>query len=787
MSDRNTVFTDSFEDEGEDFNLMEYLMRYMRYWYLFPIFLFISLSLAVLYLKTSQQVYLTRAVLLIKDQKKGIGGSSSDILQELSQFGGNKLVENEIEVFKSQALMQRVISDLGLGITYTTQDGLRTKVLYNASPVIVRPDTLFAYAYEEPMEIKLNGNQFSINDEEKEFSYGKKLKNSWGVFTVLRGIPDSTVHEVNVVFKEERSLLESILKNLEVKQPNVKSTVLELTYEDPSTVRGKDILNKLLDVYVKSSLNDKNIEVSNTLKFIENRLDLITGELVEVEKDVESYKRNQSLTDISAESTIFLESIKDNDKRLNEVNNQLNVLNDVERYIQSNLQGVVAPATYMISDPVLVSLLTKFNEMVLEKERLALTTKENNPLMQTLTNQVEATRRAINENIRSLKNTLTVTQQSLEGINKRFTTGLRSIPQKEREYISIKRQQTIKEGLYLYLLQKREETALTYAASVTDSRIIDQPVSTVKPIKPKSLLVMAGAGVAGFAIPLLLINLLFLLNNTVQSREQIEKASNATILGEIGVLKNNKNKPEEGVIQMANKSAVAEQFRALRTNLQYLGNSEKPVRKLMFTSTIGGEGKSFVSINLGASLAFSDKKVVLIGLDLRKPTLHERLNVSNFKGASTYLIGQGKLEDLVVETKVHPNLHVLPSGPIPPNPSELLSNGRLETMIEELSKKYDYVLVDAPPYGLVTDAAIIADYVEATLYLVRYNYTILPNLKRIGELKKAGNFPKLSVVYNGVNYGSGYGYGYGYGYYTEAEQDTLTKAIRGVRKWIRQG
>lgn len=786
MSDKNTVFTDSFEEEGNEFNLLEYLMRYLRYWYLFPLFLFLTLSAAFLYLKTSQQVYLTRAVVLIKDQKKGIGGSSADILQELSQFGGSKLVENEMEVFKSQALMERVINDLGLNITYTAQDGLRHKVLYNTSPVIVRTDTLFEYAYEEPMEIHLVGDKFTINDEEKEFAYGKKLKNSWGEFTVLRGIPDSTVTSVNVIFKEQRSLLESMLKNLEVKQPNIKSTVLELTYEDPSTSRGKDILNKLLEVYVRSSLNDKNIEVSNTLKFIENRLDLITGELVEVEKDVESYKRTQGLTDIGAESTIFLESIKDNDKRLNEVSNQLSVLNDVERYIQSNLQGVVAPATYMISDPVLVSLLTKFNELALEKERLALTTKENNPLLQTLTNQVAATRQAINENIRSLKNTLTVTQQNLENINKRFSTGLRAIPQKEREYISIKRQQTIKEGLYLYLLQKREETALTYAASVTDSRIIDQPVSTVKPIKPKPLVVILGAGIAGVAIPLLLINLLFMLNNTVQSRDQIERGANTTILGEIGVLKTNKNRPEDGVIQMTSKSAVAEQFRALRTNLQYLGN-DNSVRKLMFTSSIGGEGKSFVSINLGASLAFSDKKVVLIGLDLRKPTLHERLGVSNLRGASTYLIGQGKLEDLIVKTKVHPNLDVLPSGPIPPNPSELLANGRLGPMIKELSEKYDYVLVDAPPYGLVTDAAIIAEHIDATLFLVRYNYTVIPNLKRIGELKKAGHFPKLSVVYNGVNYGGGYGYGYGYGYYTETEQDKFTKMLHSVKRWIRQG
>lgn len=785
MSEKNTVFTDLAEDNSESFDLLEYLSRYLRYWYLFPIFLITIFSVAILFLKTSQQVYLTKAVILIKDQKKGMGGNSADILQELSQFGGNKLVENEIEILKSQALMERVIQDLGLQVTYLKKDGLRSAVLYNTSPVVVRVDTLYEYAYEEPLEIHLAENSFSINDEEKKFAFGKKVRNEWGQFTILPGLPDSTISSVKVVFKDRRVLLESMLKNLEIKQPNIKSTVLELSYEDPSPERGKDILSKLLDVYAKSSLNDKNIEVSKTLQFIENRLDLITGELLEVEKSVESFKRNQSLTDISTESTIFLESIKDNDKRLNEVTNQLSVLNDVERYIQSNLQGVVAPATYMISDPVLVSLLTKFNDLVLERERLALTTKENNPLLVTLTNQVAATRQAINENIKSLKNTLTVTKQNLESVNKRFATGLKSIPQKEREYISIKRQQSIKEGLYLYLLQKREETALTYAASVSDSRIIDVPTTSVKPISPKPLIVLLAALVAGFAIPLFLINVLFLLNNTVQTKEQIEKMTNATILGEIGVLNANSKRPEDAVIQMASKSAVAEQFRALRTNLQYLGAGSK-VRKLMFTSSIGGEGKSFVCLNLGASLAFSDKKVVVVGLDLRKPTLHDRLQVPNFKGASNYLIGQGQLEDLVQKTKVHENLHVLTSGPIPPNPSELLSNGRLQIMLDELAKTYDYVLVDAPPYGLVTDAAIIADHIDASFYLVRYNYTILPNLKRISDLKKNGNFPNLSVIYNGVSYGSGYG-GYGYGYYSEAEQGKWTKLLHNVKKWIRQG
>ncbi len=341
---------------------------------------------------------------------------------------------------------------------------------------------------------------------------------------------------------------------------------------------------------------------------------------------------------------------------------------------------------------------------------------------------------------------------------------MRSIPQKEREYVGIKRQQSIKEGLYLYLLQKREETALGYAATVTDSRLVDAPQASYNPIKPMKALVWLGSGLGGLLLPALLINVLLLLNNTVQTRDEIQKVTHVSVLGEIGHMKNVKNVPgDEAIIKMTSRTAVAEQFRALRTNLQYLGDGS--CRVIMFTSSIGGEGKSFISINLAASLAYSDKKVLLIGLDLRKPTLHERLLVSNKYGVTNCLIGQGNVDDYIQPTGIHPRFDVLTSGPIPPNPSELLSNGRLPILLAELRERYDYILIDSPPFGLVTDSALIARHADATLYVVRFNYTLVDHLKRIGELQRAHRFTNLSVIFNGVKYGGGYGYGYGYGGY----------------------
>jgi tyrosine-protein kinase Etk/Wzc len=783
------VHQEFFDDEEQEFDLNAYIRRYFRFWYLFPIFLAITITCAFFYLKITQPVYSTKTTILIKDEKKGLGGSQGDILSELStQFGGNKLVENELEIIKSQTLMEQVIKDLSLDVSYTSKDGLRTINLYSATPVIVKPEVITELGYEEPLLIRIaDSTHFRFNNEDQLFTFGQRFNNQWGAFVVEKGAK-SDFTDIEISFSETKKLAEGMLKKLSVQQPNVKSTVLELTYEDVNVQRSKDVLNKLLDVYVQSSLNDKNGEASNTLKFIENRLGLITGELGDVEKDVESYKTNQGITDISVESQLFLENIKENDSKLNEVNTKISILESVDNFVQNAEAGAVAPATYMIDDPVLVSLLNKFNELELQRERYARTTTAKNPLLETINTQLDGTRQAIKENVQNLKRGMAVTKKNLENINTRFSAGLRSIPKKEREYVGIKRQQSIKEELYLYLLQKREETALAYASTVTDSRLIDAPITTFDPIKPKRSLIWLGSFAAGIIIPILLINLIFMLNNTVQGRDEIEKRTGSSVLGEIGLMKTTKGQPaSESIIKMTSRSAVAEQFRALRTNLQYLGDGT--CRTLMFTSSIGGEGKSFISINLAASLAFSDKKVILLGMDLRKPSLHERLELSNKKGVSNYMVGQTNLDDLIHSTGVHPKFDVMVSGPLPPNPSELLSNGRLPQLIAELKERYDYILIDSPPYGLVTDAALIAEHVDASLYVVRYNYTILDHLSRIGELRRSKRFANLTVIFNGVNYGAGYGYGYGYGgygygYYTDDKKPKGMELRQQIKKLV---
>jgi capsular exopolysaccharide synthesis family protein len=782
---------EQMEESENKFDLQNYIRGYLRYWFLFPLCLAIAFTAAFFYLQVKQPVYLSKAKLLIKDEKKGLSGGN-DFIEEMAQFGGNKLVENEIEILKSQSLMEQTIRELQLDVNIETTDGLRTVDLYKTSPVIVKPELISEFGLQNPLVIRLiDANTFSINDEDAKYQFGQKFRNPWGLFAVLKGA-ESQYKEVRVSFSDVKRLTSNMLTRLEVLKPNQKSTVLELTFEDTSIQRGKDVLNKLLDVYVQSSLNDKNSEASNTLKFIESRLGLITGELGDVEKDVESYKRTAGVTDISAESNLYLQNIKENDAQLNDVNIKISVLESVDNYIKNAGDGAPAPATYMINDPILVSLLTRYNDLQIQREKYAQTTQASNPLLGTINTQIANTRQAIRENVQNLRRGLDVTKSSLEGVNSRFSAGLRSIPQKEREYVGIKRQQSIKEGLYLYLLQKREETALGYAATVTDSRLVDAPIAALSPIKPKRMYVWLGSGAAGILVPLILINLLLMLNNTVQTREEIEKLAHISVIGDIGHMKTEKDQPAEAIIKMTSRSAVAEQFRALRTNLQYLGDGT--CRVIMFTSSIGGEGKSFVSINLAASLAYSDKRVLLIGLDLRKPTLHERLQLSNKYGASNCLIGQGSPEDFIQPSEVHPKFDVLTSGPIPPNPSELISNGRLAVMLADLRKQYDYILIDSPPFGLVTDSALIEKYVDATLYLVRFNYTLVDHLRRLSDIQKVNRFNNMSVIFNGVKYGAGYGYGYGYGYggygygyYGQEKESKIQNFESRLRKMMSRG
>ena len=769
-----------FDKEEEKIDLRSIAYRYIRNWYLFVIFLLLAFVGAFFYLVYSRPVYEVSSVVLIKDDKKGLGGN--DFLKDLEMMGGNKIVENEMEVFKSRSLMKKVVESLRLNVIYTKKANPVDVDLYGKSPIWMQIEQMKKPVYNQKFIVRLlNHAKFEILIEDKvagEYSFGQvvyqPLLGKFRVFsnnTILKNNED-----IDVQFANIDGIIQGNLGKLDVSLLNQKSTVIKLSYQETSPNRGKDILRKLHEAYILASLGDKNTEASNTLRFIDERLGLISNELTVVEKDVELYKSAAGFTDISSESNLFLEKVKETDSKLNEVGIQVKVLEGVEKFLNTPGSNV-SSVTSMINDPSLSLLISKLSELELQREKYARTVQVGNPLLETVNTQVSNTKAAIRENINNQKRGLIISRTNLAGLNRSIEASIRSIPKKEREFVSIKRQQGIKESLYLLLLQKKEETAISYASTVSDSRLIDEAFVSASPIKPIPNTIYLIAILIGLGVPILIINIKVILNDKISSRAELEQKTNSIpILGEVG------NKPKNIVgplLDTKSNNFIAEQFRILRTNLQYLIQGQKACKKILVTSSISGEGKSFISLNLAASLASAGQKVILINLDIRKPKLHEYLNLSNNKGIVNYLIGQGKASDFVQLTS-EPNLSFVASGPIPPNPAELLSSNKLQEFIKELENDYQYILIDCSPNGLVTDAQLAAPLVDATIFIVRHEYTPQRAMLPLSNLYDEKKFPSLTVIYNGVKGNASYGYGYGYGYYGETTKPSIWSKLKGL-------
>ncbi|MBB3836423.1 capsular exopolysaccharide synthesis family protein [Runella defluvii] len=755
--------------KDQDFNLRLIIFKYLRYWYWFILSLFFSLAVSYFYLQYTTPIYRVSASLLIKDEKKGMT-SGNQILKDLEISGGSKIVENEIEILKSRNLIENVINELNLTVGYYEEGRFRDSELFKKSPITLNYTQLQNNAYQTPLYIQTIDNQhYRLLNQDKNnlgtYLYTQPVNSGYGRFRVFISKKEIIPNQIiKIFFYDKENLIESLTQQLQVNLLNTKSTVLEVGLETNDPDKGKIILAKLLDAYSYSSLQDKNREASNTMRFIEERLKLITGELVNVEKDVETYKSSQGITDLSTEANLFLEKVKDNDTKLNEVDIQLKVLDGVERYLQSG-QGQIAPATLMVTDPILTSFIEKLGELELQKEKVSRSVQPGNPFLETLNTQISNTKQAIRESVNNQKKGLSITKSGLQSLNTRFETTIRAIPRKEREFVSIQRQQNIKENLYLILLQKREETALSYASTVTDSRIIDLPHSTSSPIKPRKRTIYLISFLIGFIFPILVLHLKEMLNDKVQTKKEIEQETSVSIFGEIAL------KPKEvksPLLDTKSRSFITEQFRILRTNLQYINsNSNNDLgRVILFTSSNSGEGKSFVTLNLAASIAALGKKVVVLELDLRKPKLSDYLSLPRDHGITNYLIGNTTPDSILQKTGVD-NLSLIATGPLPPNPSELLSNGRIKSLLELYRQQFDYILIDTPPVGLVTDAVILSPLIDACFYIVRHDMTPKRDLLIVSELKKNDKFKSISIIFNGVNYRNSREYRYGYGYGTK--------------------
>lgn len=740
----------------------ELLFKYLPYWPLFLSLFAIGISAAWVYLHYTLPIYETSATILVKDEKKGV--DDANLMAQLDLFGSKKLVENEIEVINSRMLMRAVVKNLSLYAPVTAKARIISKPAYVISPVMVQvrnPDSLVP---EKMVFFNYDYQKQSVTIDSKTYPL-----NQWFTdrLNTIRFVPNPNYEapeEQTPLYFSLVSVKEAtdiVLNGLKVAQATKLSSVIDLKINDAVPKRGEDILNGLISVYNAAAINDKNALASNTLKFINERLELVVSELDSVELGIQKYKTDEGIVDITAQGQLYLDNVGANDQKLSQIDVQLAVMDQVEKYVQSKSdQPGIVPSTFGVDDPVLTELLGKLYDLEVQYEGLRKTTAENNPLLLSIRNEIDKIKPNILENIHSLRRNLEAGKGNLSGTSNQYASILKKLPQKERGLVEISRQQTIKNGIYSFLLQKREETALSYNSAVADTRIVDNADSSIHPVSPKAVLVymialtLAVVG-GGFVIAIREV-----FNQNIVFRSEIEQYTSVPVIGEIM----QEDSGSTIVIGDGKRSIIAEQFRQLRTALAYIGINNRK-KKILLTSTISGEGKSFLAANMAVSLGLTNKKVVLLEMDLRKPKLSELFNVSREVGLTNYFIGSKEADHIIKSTAVSKNVFIIPSGAIPPNPSELILNGRLEELLKYLETIFDYIIIDSAPVSPVTDAYILSPMCDATLYIVRHGVTPKVAIKMLDENIRMRTLKNMAIIFNGVkNRGIGqYGYGYGYG------------------------
>lgn len=746
------------EQDNNEPNLREAFFPYLRQWKWFLISVVFFLLLGYLYVELSTPVYKIESDLLIKDNKKNVG-SSNDLLKDLNLFSSDKIIDNEIQILKSKTIIENVVHDLKLQTEYINTDGLKKKDEYQSLPFSVELLKPYAKAYETTLLVQyINANEVDVNG--KRYKAASPIETECGIVLVKpTGLPFISKQPLEIKFHDIADRVQDYSNKLRVEPVSKLATVLIITIEDAIPQRGKDFLNKLVDEYNNAAVADKNKETAKTLDFIKDRLEVISQELNSVEKNVEQYKSNNNITDVSEESKVFLQSVGDNDNELNKIAIKLSILNNLEDYIDKNgNKPSTLPSMLGIDDPTLLGLVSQLGDVELKRLSLLQTVPEPNPMVAPYTDQVNALKEAIVESVHNLKKGLEVTQQQLKTKNSQFDAMIKQVPTTERGLLDVMRQQEIKNALFTYLLQKREETSMQLASGVADSRTIDPAISSIHPVKPVKILVYLIVFLLGVITPTAVIYILVLLNVKVNRRQDIEKLTSAPIVAEIS----HSNVPSNLLVSTKPRSMIAEQIRALRTNMQFIIPDEGQ-KVILFTSSMSGEGKSFISLNFGASLAMAGKKVVILDLDLRKPRLHTGLEMENTPGLSNFLIGKAGIDQVIRQIPLQKNYYIIDSGPIPPNPAELLANGHIQGLIAQLKQDFDYIILDAPPVGLVTDAQILSGFADATLYIVRHNYTAKGQIHALNNLYLNKKFNNLNIIVNSIDHQSGYGYGYGYG------------------------
>ncbi|HEY6503116.1 MAG TPA: polysaccharide biosynthesis tyrosine autokinase [Chitinophagaceae bacterium] len=738
--------------------------KYIPYWPVFVVLMAVTIFCAWFYLRITPKVYEASASIMVTDESKGT--NEGGMMKEFNQLSSNKIIENETEILKSKTLMTDVVRTLHLYASFYEEGEMGPISAYNTSPVTIEATNPDGIRKVQKVEFSFSNKDSMVVIGSVKYPMNKTLKTPYGE---LKFVPNKhfsykAVKPLYFILKSTRAAAGSFASKLKATASRT-STVITLNLRDEVPERSEEVLNQLIIAYNNASIAEKNRLASATLDFVDKRLAMVKSELEQIEEKSKTYKKTQGAVDIGSQGQLYLKSVNDGDQKLSDINIQIAVLDQVDKYIQSKDKNAqLNPSTLGLKDPVLTDYLNKITEKELAYEKLKQTTGENNPLATSIKGEIEKLKPGIMENIRNQRSSLEASKLNLHATNNTFSSMLQNIPQKERELIEINRDQTIKTGIYQYLLQKRDAVELAIQGNTLDSRVVESALALPDPVAPKSSMIYMMALVVAIGLPVGFIAIKGMFSRKVTFRQEIENLTSYPIVGEIAFDKSK----DPIVIQEGKRTFIAEQFRMIRTSLAYLGVNHAGKKRIMITSSLSGEGKSFVALNLSLSLAMTGKKVVLIELDLANPSLSSKLNVHYEQGASNYLKGECEPEEVIKRTAVNNNLFFLPCGPLPDNPSELLMSERLKDLLDYLEDIFDYVVIDSAPATLLSDAYVLSPMCHATLYVVKHKFTPKSYLERLDQENSVNRLHNLGIIFNGIRSRgfskNGYGYGYGYGY-----------------------
>ena len=762
-------------------------------WYWFVLSLIIFGGIGAIYLRYTTPLYQSTAKLLIKDDDNGSSrrGSSLQNITNLGTISNSAGIDNEMEILSSHSIAEDAIRDLKLYVNYTTEGKVKDVITYRDQPLVVDIDAAHLDRLNRPINLNItkNGSSFVVNgtysvptDEENSegpFSINKKFTSLPATIPTRAGIitinsnNGRTLHEgqvLKVSILSPKMASDKYVGELKIGQSGKGTSILQLQLTDEVPQRSLDYLKQLAIVYNRQANEDKNAVAHQTEKFINSRLEKINAELGKTEGELQNYKQKNGMVELKMNASNSVSNQNTSEQKLAEMETQIELFNTIAREVESSSRNLtqVIPSNVGLDDESSTSLINKYNELVLERNRLLRSASESSPVVEPLTDQIRDLNVNIRRAIAAARKNLQIQRDAVLAQVTKYTDQVEETPQQERMLTQIGRQQEVKSGLYLMLLQKREENSISLAATADKGRLIDDPQLNGK-VSPNSTYIMLIALVIGLAIPVFIILIIQFFRYKIEGHDDVARLTKLPIIADIAIASNSAKGKADIVVHENQNNQMEEIFRSLRTNLQFMLHEGEKV--VLFTSSTSGEGKTFIAANLSVSFGLLGKKVILVGLDIRRPRLAEQFGINDHKHGITNLLvkdnpNREDVEAQILPSGVNKNLDLLMAGPVPPNPAELIARNSLDTIIEILKEKYDYIMIDTAPVGLVTDTLQIARVTNVSVYMCRADYTPKASFAMINSLAKEEKLPNMAMVLNGVDMSKRkYSYYYGYGKY----------------------